>query len=236
MPIGFIRDYNLKDDFDFGKEICDFLAEAAQNNKKTVIVTGGSSRMVSRDFYNTAIKACAMSGVYTIALTPYDEYVPKEIPKNVICVRTAPLRCLMKKVDLVIHHGGMSTINEAVDAAVSQIVLPHLTDGPDNADRLEALGIAAKFPPKLWDPALIAKSITEQLEDRNRDICLKYKDLNANIYSEKPWKAVLADLKPYELPPQKAKKPVVTASAAPKAQVSKEMLLKLLKKKQENKG
>lgn len=245
-PIGFLSDNEKEDEVKISQEIEDFIDQAHKANRKIAIVTGGSSRMVSKDFYRTGIHSCEKDGVYTIAVTPYDEYVPDEVSDIVKCVRYAPLRVLMKKVDLVVHHGGMGTINEAIDAAASQVILPHLTDGPDNADRLAALGIATKFPPKLWNSEEISKSIKKQLEDRNRELCLRYREMNQHTYDEKLWKEALLNLEAYTLPEQKVN-PVAEPgqkekaagdpeNALPKKHLSREMLMKLMKKKQESKS
>ena len=236
VPIGFIPDPDIKDNYEFGETIGSFLQEAKRNHKRTAIVTGGSSRMVSRDFYKTAIRSCILAGDATIAVTPYDEFIPEDLPDTVLCVRQAPLRDLMQKVDIVLHHGGMGTISESIDAAIPQVILPHLTDGPDNADRLASLGIATKFPPKMWEPDLISESIRKRQSEENKDLCLKYRDMNRNTYASKLWKDVLEHLAPYELPTQKEKRVTVSKETAPKKQVSREMLLKIMRKKQESKS
>jgi len=234
-PIGFLEDPDQNKEAELDSDIVSFLADAERMNRKTAIVTGGSSRMVSKDFYRTAIRSCILAGVYTIAVTPYDEYIPENLPDTIKCVRHAPLRYLMKKVDLVIHHGGMGTINEAIDAAIPQIVMPHLTDGPDNADRLAALGIATKFAPKLWDAERIAQSIMEQLQDDKRELCNRFRDMNQETYSSNLWEKVLAEIEPYVLPLQKERVSRTEKRDSSRKQVSREMLLKIMRKKQENK-
>ena len=216
-----------------------------------MIITGGSSRMVSSDFYTTAIDACKCADVFAVVVTPYKEYIPEEMPENIKWVKNVSLRDLMKRSDLVIHHGGMGTINEAIDAAVPQIVLPHLTDGPDNADRLAALGIAMKFAPKMWDASRIADSIKSQLSEDSRELCIRFRDMNQETYLAKIWLYLIPKMEPYTLPENLVKKAsdgTETAelegagktSAAGREvagrQVSRELLLKILKKKQESQG
>lgn len=234
-PIGFLEECDQPKEIELAQDITDFLNEAKQRNKKIAIVTGGSARMANVDFYRTAIHSCILAGVYTIAITPYDECIPQDIPETVKCVRYVPLRYLMTKVDLVIHHGGMGSINDAIDAEIAQIVMPHMIDGPDNADRLAALGIATKFPPKLWDPTIISQSITEQLGDQKKELYHRYKEMNKQTYDSKLWKNVLENLESYELPPQKEKLVRVEKSHSSRNAVSRDMLLKIMKKKQESK-
>ena len=251
VPIGFIPDPDEKGIFDLGDEVLAFRDEAEKAGKKFVIITGGSSRMVSSDFYTTAIDACKCADVFAVVVTPYKEYIPEEMPENIKWVKNVSLRDLMKRSDLVIHHGGMGTINEAIDAAVPQIVLPHLTDGPDNADRLAALGIAMKFAPKMWDASRIADSIKSQLSEDSRELCIRFRDMNQETYLAKIWLYLIPKMEPYTLPENLVKKAsdgTETAelegagktSAAGREvagrQVSRELLLKILKKKQESQG
>lgn len=232
IPIGFLKESENNGEPETEPEITDFLNEAKKMHKKTAIITGGTSRLVREDFYQTAIESSALADVYTIAVTPFDDYIPEKIPDTVMCVHYAPVRSLMKEVDLVIHHGGMSTINEAIDAEVSQIIMPNLVDGPDNADRLEALGIATKFPHKLWNPEQIAQSIQDQFNDKKVELRQRYKEINQKTYDAKLWAQALLQSEPYVLPEQKKPSANVGENDSAKKQISREMLIKIMRQKQ----
>lgn len=236
-PIGYIRESDEKEDIFLSEnpsDVEEMIAKATADNKKIAIITGGSSRMVRHDFYDVAIKACIEAGVYAFVVTPYEEYIPQNLPESIKHVKNVSLRKLMEKADLVIHHGGMGTINEATDAAKPQIIMPHLTDGPDNADRLAKLGSAKKFPPKMWTVSYIAAAVTEMLTEEKAELCEHYRQLNQKIYEEKLWKAAVEKLTPYVLPKQKEMVKEETKTAA-RGSVSREALLELLKRKRENK-
>jgi len=84
--------------------------------------------------------------------------VPKPLPDNVKRFQKLSIRSLLPHVDAVIHHGGIGTTSEATAAGIPQLILPHLTDGPDNAHRLRGLGIAELLPPLRWKPHLLAQN------------------------------------------------------------------------------
>lgn len=232
-PIGFIESYDVSNHFVVDKEISEFISRAKDKNQKIAIVTGGSSRMVSKDFYNTAIQACIIAGLNAIVVTPYKEYIPEDIPDTIKWACNVPLKEIMKEADIVIHHGGMGTINEAIDVAIPQIVMPHLTDGPDNADRLVGLGIATKFPPKMWNATLIADGIKEQLDDEAKSLCIRYKDMNIESYSARLGQKVISQIAPYVLPEQEQNTMEIKEENISRKQLSKKMLLELIKKRQE---
>jgi UDP:flavonoid glycosyltransferase YjiC (YdhE family) len=65
----------------------------------------------------------------------------------------------MKHISAVIHHGGLGTLACAMAAGVPQLVLPKGADRPDNAARLQKLGVAEFLPPPNWRPELIAEAL-----------------------------------------------------------------------------
>jgi UDP:flavonoid glycosyltransferase YjiC (YdhE family) len=64
----------------------------------------------------------------------------------------------------VIHHGGIGTLGCALSAGVPQLVLPLGADRPDNAERLQRLGVAEYLPPPQWKPELIADALRRLLD------------------------------------------------------------------------
>ncbi|MFZ2537578.1 MAG: nucleotide disphospho-sugar-binding domain-containing protein, partial [Oscillospiraceae bacterium] len=167
IPIGFMENktshYN-----DFPKEVNDVL----ESNEKVILISGGTSNMVSSNFYKIAANACARAGYKGILVTKYDELVPNPLPEGVIRAKNLNLSYLMTKVDAIIHHGGMGTLNESIAAGIPQIILPHLTDGPDNAYRLQKLGIAKLFPISRWNVFDIALCLQKSVENENENIVL----------------------------------------------------------------
>ncbi len=168
INIGFVLGNNPEETFDL--EITEFL----QKNEQVVLITGGSSNMVKQEFYQVAAKSCEMEDFPALLVTSHDELVPKHLPESIKRVRQAPLRALMKKTIAIIHHGGMGTLSEAIDAGIPQIILPHLTDGPDNAQRLARLGIAKVFPKAKWDYIQISKALRETLSVDFKKRCQFY--------------------------------------------------------------
>lgn len=230
--IGFIEETISNGSDEQNEELSAFINEARQTEQKLVIITGGSSRMVSKSFYQKAIQGCVQASVCAIVVTPYKEYLPEVLPHNVVWVHHVSLRNLMKQVDIVIHHGGMGTINEAIDAALPQVVMPHLTDGPDNADRLVKMGVAVKLPPLLWDENRIAENLTTLLEGNIKEQCIHYRDMNRETYDAKLWKDVIPQIgpcEPFQPKQQNTEHGVNTASVN---QLPKNVLLEIIRKKQ----
>jgi len=172
VPIGFMSKKNVYSN-EFGEEINSLL----RSNEKVILITAGTSKMINPDFFKVATAACSQAGYNGILVVNHDGLVPETLQKGITRVKKVNLSCLMTKVDAIIHHGGIGTLSEAVLAGIPQIILPHLTDGPDNAFRLQKLGIAKLFPILRWNAKDIAVTLQEMLQQKS------YK--NVELYSQK---------------------------------------------------
>ena len=197
-PIGFIRsdDYiqnrnpinsQLNDESiknSDSTEIDSFSNKARKSGIKTVIITAGSSRMIDGSMYSVAAEACVKAGMYGIIVTPYSDYIPDPLPESIRWTTKVPMSSLMEKADLIIHHGGIGTVNESIDAGLPQVIMAHLVDRPDNADRIEKCGIGKKVSPKMWRSDYIADILYEISKQSIKDKCLEYRELNRKAYKE----------------------------------------------------
>ncbi|PHV70429.1 glycosyl transferase [Sporanaerobium hydrogeniformans] len=169
-----------------------------ETTEPIVLISGGSSEMVSPRFYEVAVKACEQAGFRGILVTKYERLVPKDLPSPILWVKQIHLVSLMRRVNIIIHHGGMGTLNEAISAGIPQIIMPHLTDGPDNAERLVKLGIAKSFAKARWDSDLIAEAIVTSLQPEVIEKCRYYQEQNEEIYKQRRWVKLINEIKPYE--------------------------------------
>lgn len=81
-------------------------------------------------------------------------------PPNVAVERFVPHRPLMRHAAVVVSHGGLNTVLDAVAAARPQVVLPmHAGDGRWNGARLEALGAGRCLADDALDAASLAEAI-----------------------------------------------------------------------------
>jgi UDP:flavonoid glycosyltransferase YjiC (YdhE family) len=60
---------------------------------------------------------------------------------RVIWVEFCPLRALLRRADVVVHHGGIGTSALALEAAVPQVIVPRIFMQPMNAEWLQRMGL-----------------------------------------------------------------------------------------------
>jgi rhamnosyltransferase subunit B len=59
-----------------------------------------------------------------------------------------PFSQVLPRCRALIHHGGIGTTAQALTAGLPQFIMPMAFDQPDNADRLEKLGVARWLKPQ----------------------------------------------------------------------------------------
>ncbi len=77
--------------------------------------------------------------------TPVEQLGP--LPDDWLVAPQLPQVAMLRHADLIVHHGGNNSVQEAFAAGVRQIVLPFSTDQFSNGADLERIGAASVLPP-----------------------------------------------------------------------------------------
>ena len=126
-----------------------------------VVFTIGTGMAFGRRFFEASAEACRRLGRRGILLTKFADQVPPGLPAGVAHFDYAAFEPLLPRSAALVFHGGIGTASQALRAGVPQLITPLNFDQPDNAARLEALGVAKRIQPKNYN----ADSATEALED-----------------------------------------------------------------------
>jgi UDP:flavonoid glycosyltransferase YjiC (YdhE family) len=119
----------------------------------------------AEQFFAASAEACRLSGARGILLTRRQEQIPAKLPPGVVHVPYAPFSELLPRCAAVVHHGGIGSSAQALAAGVPQIIQPFAHDQPDNAHRLERLGVARTIYPKQYTSKNVASVLNELLAD-----------------------------------------------------------------------
>jgi rhamnosyltransferase subunit B len=125
------------------------------------VIVGSTGRPLHESrFYCAAIAGCVASQLPAVLLCRYQHLIPSPLPENIIHYNDLRLSEILPRASVVIHPGGMGTLAHAIMSGVPQLVMPHGGDRPDNATRLERLGVARKLLPSQWN----ARAVGAELE------------------------------------------------------------------------
>jgi rhamnosyltransferase subunit B len=92
--------------------------------------------------------------------------LPAALPNFIRHFEYAPFSQLLPSVACLVHHGGIGTSSQAMAAGVRQVVTPMAHDQPDNAARMEKLGIAKVIPINKLTGKRLARAIKAMFDNR----------------------------------------------------------------------
>jgi UDP:flavonoid glycosyltransferase YjiC (YdhE family) len=85
---------------------------------------------------------------------------------SVHVIDAAPYSEIFPRAAVVVHQGGVGTTAQALAAGVPQLVVPFAHDQPDNAVRVERLGVARWVAAARYDARRAARLLGELLDGR----------------------------------------------------------------------
>ena len=118
-----------------------------QQGKPPIVVALGSSVVLNAEavyrccqevIAETQQRAIFVGAEHTLS---DQEKTPFVHDKNILLAPYLPYASLFHKSALIIHHGGIGTTMEVLRAGKPMLVVPHSLDQPDNALRVERLGV-----------------------------------------------------------------------------------------------
>ena len=120
-----------------------FLAEGPP----PLLVTPGSAAMDRHRFFAETIRACAAVGARAMLVTNHPGQVPDRLPAGIRPFAYLPFSRIFPRCAAVAYHGGIGTLAQTVRAGVPHLVIPNAHDQPDNARRIERLGLGVRVDP-----------------------------------------------------------------------------------------
>ena len=116
-----------------------FLAEGAP----PILWTHGSANLDTNKFAAVAQAATNLLGGRGILVGP--GVAETAATKDFLTAKPLPFAQIFGRCRAVVHHGGIGTSVQALAAGVPQLIVPRAHDQPDNARRLERLGVGARL-------------------------------------------------------------------------------------------
>jgi len=135
-----------------------------------VFTLGSAAVHANLSFLRESAKAAQQLGQRAVLLTGSPEMrakLPSDLPASIHCVDYAAHAELFARASVIVHHGGVGTSTEALRAGRPMLVVPHGFDQPDNAARLQRLGVALILPASRYRAAR-AVTLLQQLASEPR--------------------------------------------------------------------
>ncbi len=130
-----------------------------------IVFTPGSAMHHAEEFFQSSLEACIKLNRRGILLSGYDGHIPADLPPTVGYFSYAPFSQLLPKSAAIVHHGGIGTSAQSLAAGIPQIVCPFTHDQPDNAQRMQRLGVAKIIPENRYRTSRVAATLNDLLTD-----------------------------------------------------------------------
>ena len=145
----------------------------------TVVVTFGTGVAHVRERFEKLVDAFSGHPLRAIFLTRFDANKPRNAAEHVLVESGADLAVLLPRCALLVHHGGIGTVAQAMRAGVPQLVIPITYDQPDNGFRVRALGLGDLLEGE-WDSASVRSRIESVIANADH---VKLREIRDRIIS-----------------------------------------------------
>ena len=128
-----------------------------------LVFTFGSAMRHGDELFRVAIAATKQRAQRAVLLTRDRSQLPATLPPTIHHEPYVPLGDLLPHTALLVHHGGIGTVAQGLAAGIPQLVMPLSHDQPDNARRLERLGVGLSLSSSRLGPAAVSSAIDSLL-------------------------------------------------------------------------
>jgi len=132
-----------------------------------VFTLGSAAVLAAGDFYEQSARAAKKLGVRAVLLVGTDprNRPQGELPDSICVAEYAPYSKLFPHVPLVVHQGGVGTTAQCLRAGRPMLIMPYSHDQPDNARRMQRLGVARVIQRSSYKPGRVARKIRAMLAE-----------------------------------------------------------------------
>ncbi len=109
--------------------------------ERPILFTAGTGQYHAAVFFAIAARVVATLGCRAVFLTAKTGQVPENLPASIFVSAYAPFSLLLPRAAVMVHHGGIGTVAQCFAAGIPQLVVHMSLDQPDNAARVERLGV-----------------------------------------------------------------------------------------------
>lgn len=152
----------LRFDASYGASLDPAVARFLEAGEPPIVFTLGSSAvMVADRFWDESLEAARRLGRRAVLLAGpvHAPRLAPSAPASVLVVSEAPHSLLFPRAAAIVHQCGMGTLGTALHAGVPQLAVPFANDQPDNADRLQRLGVARVLYPSHYRASRVAREL-----------------------------------------------------------------------------
>ena len=135
----------------------------ASGDAPLLFTLGSSAVMSPQNFFKESLRATERLGMRAVFLVGRDgrRQFPEKLPESIYVASYAPYSELMPMAKAIIHQGGIGTTAQVLRAGRPMLVVPWGYDQPDNADRIQRLGVGSMLPRSRYSAERAANALAQ---------------------------------------------------------------------------
>jgi rhamnosyltransferase subunit B len=159
--------------WDFGQtddlppDVAAFLAAG----EPPIAFTPGSANAFGHDFFRHAVKICQQLGRRGVLLSHFADHIPADLPDDVAYFPYVPFAKLLPRCCAVVHHGGVGSTAQALQAGIPQLIVALAHDQFDNGERIKRAKTGEWMPAKRFTAKRAAPIIQRLLTSEEVSKC-----------------------------------------------------------------
>jgi zeaxanthin glucosyltransferase len=144
----------------------DFPWDRLDPGRRHVLVTVGTlAAEVAKDFHARALEALRPLGDRVQGIVAASAEALSDPPEHILVAPQVPMLALLRQVDVVVCHGGLNSVCEALAYGVPLVVAPIRHDQPVTAAQVVAAGAGIRVRFGRVRPAELRAAVTAVLDD-----------------------------------------------------------------------
>ena len=142
-----------------GPEVEEFLAAGPP----PLVFTPGSAAATLTKFFRESVDACRIAGYRAMLVTNFPDQLPRDLPPGVRAFSYLPFSRILPRCSALVYPGGIGTMAQAIKAGIPHLIVPHGHDQPDNAFRIERLGLGYGIYPIRYRAPRVVRTLSRLL-------------------------------------------------------------------------
>ncbi len=148
---------------DAGQPLPAAVEQFLQAGPAPVVFMPGTAMRHAQGFFRAAVDATERLGLRALLLTPDAAQLPAPLPGHTLHADYLPFAQLLPRAAALVHHGGIGSCAQALQAGRPQLIMPMAHDQFDNAQRVAALGLGLELRPQHFDAPRLARALQRLL-------------------------------------------------------------------------
>ncbi len=143
-------------DYNESKIVMQFI----ESGEPPIVFTPGTGVSNEDEFFKVAVESAQDLKKRALLCSKNCSQVPSKLPAGVMYADYVPFNLVLNKAALIVHHGGMGTMVQAMSAGIPQIIRPMAHDQFQNGSLVWKLGAGAVINRNQFT----VRSLTEKLD------------------------------------------------------------------------